>query len=192
MTLSPLARRVRSAGLAIWLVVLVSALYLYFFRRELVRTEIQGAFSVSSFVASALYLVLGSVRAFTLIPVTYLILVAVPFFKPTTLFALTLIGIAVSSASIYWFSESLHLEEVFERKHKAEVEKVKGVLQRHELAIIIGWSFFPITPTDVICYVCGALKVNFAKFMVGILIGEGTICALYIFLGDYIVRLLHL
>jgi hypothetical protein len=34
--------------------------------------------------------------------------------------------------------------------------------------------------------VCGALKVDFTKFMVGILIGEGAICAVYIYLGGYL------
>ncbi len=43
-------------------------------------------------------------------------------------------------------------------------------------------------PTDVLCYVCGSLKINFKKFLIGVVIGEGTVYAIYIFLGDYFLR----
>jgi uncharacterized membrane protein YdjX (TVP38/TMEM64 family) len=184
------APALRYVFIGIWLLVVAGALYFYFFHRTAVQTELQDALSITSIAAVCVYLFLGSIRAFTLIPATFLILVALPFFKPLPLFLLTLGGILVSSASIYWFSEALRLDELFERKHKDQVARMKAVLQRNEMAIIIGWAFFPLTPTDLICYVCGALRVDFKKFLVGILIGEGTICAVYIFLGDYVKRLL--
>lgn len=171
---------------------MAAALYLYFFQRDLVQSRLNNAFSVSLGVASVVYLMMGAVRAFTLIPSTYVVLAGLPFFPPVLLFILTLIGIGVSSAIIYRFSASLHLHELFEHgKHKRQVDRLHDVLQRHELPIIIGWSFFPLAPTDLICYVCGVLEVNFTKFLVGILIGEGTICAIYIFLGGSALRWLE-
>ena len=174
--------------IGVWLVVVAGALYLYLFQRDAVQVELQDALSVTAVAAAFIYFFLGSIRAFTLIPATFLIVVAIPFFRPLPLFALTLGGILVSSASIYWFSEALRLDELFERKHKARVAQMKAVLQRNELAIIIGWAFFPLTPTDLICYVCGALRVDFKKFILGILIGEGTICAIYILLGGRLIE----
>ena len=52
--------------------------------------------------------------------------------------------------------------------------------------IIIGWSFFPLAPTDLICYVCGVLRVRFWKFLLGVTLGEGAISAIYIYGGDQI------
>ena len=49
--------------------------------------------------------------------------------------------------------------------------------------IVILWSFFPLAPTDLVCYVCGALKVDLKKCLLGVVIGEGAICAIYIFMG---------
>jgi uncharacterized membrane protein YdjX (TVP38/TMEM64 family) len=138
------------------------------------------------------YLALGCVRGFTLIPSTSLVLAAVAFIPPVPLFVLTLAGILVSSACIYRLSASLHFYEVFERRHMHRVERMRALLERHELPIIIGWSFFPLAPTDLICYVCGVLEVNFAKCLIGVGIGEGAICGLYIFAGDYLLRLVHL
>jgi len=62
------------------------------------------------------------------------------------------------------------------------------LLQSYQLPIIIGWSFFLFLPTDVLCYVCGSLKVNYKKFLFGVIVGEGTVYAIYIFLGDWVLR----
>lgn len=191
MPSQPRETTTRYLRIGIWVCIVVAALYLYFFQRNLIQGALQRTFSYSLFVGGLIYLLAGCLRGFTLVPSTYLVFVGIPFFPPTTLFLLTIAGILVSSASIYFFSESLHLEEYFERKHKDGVGRVKTVLQKHELPIIIGWSFFPLAPTDLVCYMCGVLKVDVWKFLFGILIGEGTICAIYIFLGDQVLRFLH-
>jgi uncharacterized membrane protein YdjX (TVP38/TMEM64 family) len=180
--------RFRYLFLAIWLPVIAAALYLYFFRRDFVQTEIQGAMSASSLAAAGIYLVLGVLRGFTLVPATFLLLVAMPFFRPWVLLALTLPGIAASSSICYWLAEALHFDEIFERRHPAQIRRLKRLLQRHQMPIIIGWSFFLVLPTDLICYVCGSLRINFKKVLIGVLIGEGTVYAIYIFLGDYFLR----
>lgn len=176
-----------------WVAITTAALYFYFFRRDQVQGEIQSVLSTSVVLASVLYVILGSLRAFTLIPSTYLIVAALPLFPPMLLFVLTLIGILVSSSIIYFCAEWLKLDESFERgRHAARVARVKAILEKHELPIIVGWSFFPLAPTDVICYVCGVLEVNFPKFLFGILLGEGAICAVYIFAGDSALRFLEI
>lgn len=185
-------RSIRYSLIAAWLLVVLAAIYLYFFRRDLLQSEIQSALSVSVISGSVIYFVFGCIRGFTLIPSAYLVFAAIPFLPRTPLLILTLVAILISSSSIYYFSEWMHLDEFFERKHKAQVARVKDVLQKNELPIIIGWSFFPLAPTDIICYVCGTLEVDFKKFLLGIFIGEGLICAIYIFLGDYLLRVLHL
>ena len=179
---------VRYVRLASWLLLLPVALYLYFFRADALRGGLQSAMSASLVLGYAVYLLLGCVRGFTLIPSTNLVLLGIPFLPPVPLFILTLAGILVSSISIYYFSESLHLDEVFEHKHRERVQKVKGIMQRNQMPIIIGWSFFPLVPTDLICYVCGILRVSVVRFTLGVLIGEGTICGIYIFLGNHILR----
>jgi uncharacterized membrane protein YdjX (TVP38/TMEM64 family) len=49
---------------------------------------------------------------------------------------------------------------------------------------VAAWSFLPVAPTDLICYVCGAMKISFGRFMAGVMLGEGAICATYIFAGQ--------
>ena len=126
---------------------------------------------------------LGCLRGFTLIPATYLVVAGMLVLPPLPLYLLTLAGIVVSSAAVYYFAEAMQLDRFFERRYAPQVGRLRALLTRRELPIVIAWSFFPIAPTDLVCYVCGALKVDLKKCLLGVTIGEGTICAIYIFLG---------
>ena len=171
-----------------WVLIVVGAMYLYFFQREFVEAQLKSALATSTVVGAIVYILLGSLRAFTLVPATFLVVIAMPFFPPWLLFLITLPIIAISSGIIYGFAEVLHMDEDFERKYPKQIRKLKELLQRHQLPIIIGWSFFLLLPTDLLCYVCGTLRVNFTKFIVGVLIGEGTVYGLYIWFGDWLLR----
>jgi uncharacterized membrane protein YdjX (TVP38/TMEM64 family) len=177
---------VRRSILGTWLVVVAGALYLYFFQREFVQSELQGALSTSTIVASILYVVLGSLRALTLVPATFLLLIAMPFFPPLLLFLLTLPGIAASSSICYFFAKTLRMDELFERRYPRQIKKLTSALERHPMTIIIGWSFLLFLPTDLICYVCGSLRINYFKFIIGVLIGEGAVYAIYIWAAAWL------
>ena len=185
-------QRVRGLLLALWVATLASAIYVVAFNREFVQGGLASATSASALAGAAIFLFFGSVRGFTLVPSTALIVVAIPFFPPGRLFALTMAGILISAASIYWFAEALHLEELLARRQQQQVARLSRLLERYELPVIIGWSVFPFVPTDLMCYVCGVLRVNFAKYLLGVGIGEGVICAAYIFVGDQAARWLEL
>jgi uncharacterized membrane protein YdjX (TVP38/TMEM64 family) len=182
---------IRYFRLASWLLLLPVVLYIYFHRADAVRAGLQNAMSASLVLGYAVYLLMGCIRGFTLIPSTNLVLLGIPFLPPLPLFVLTLIGILVSSVSIYYFSESLHLDEFFSEHHGPRLARLQQMMQRHQMPIIIGWSFFPLAPTDLICYVCGVLKVDIVRFVVAVLVGEGAICAIYIFLGDRLMELIR-
>jgi uncharacterized membrane protein YdjX (TVP38/TMEM64 family) len=181
-------RAVRYGLFTLWVAIAIGALYLYFFQREAVQSELRNALSTSFWIASISYLLIGALRPFTLVPGTFPILVAMPFFDPWVLLGLTLVCIAVSSTICYWFAEAIHMDEFVERKYPNHIRKLKQLLQSYQLPIIIGWSFFLFLPTDVLCYVCGSLKINFKKFLFGIMIGEGTVYAIYIFVGDWFLQ----
>lgn len=184
--------KLRRAFLFLWVGAVLGALYLYVAHREWLQATLVAALDRPPAIAWLVFLALGAARGFTLIPSTALVLAALPFFPPATLLALTLGGIVISSTSLYFFSGALGLNDLFETRHRAQIDRVKSMLVRHEVAIIIGWSFFPIVPTDLICYVCGVLRVNFWKFIASVTAGEGAICAIYIYAGDQMLHWLQL
>lgn len=182
--------RLRSVLGTIWLVGMAVALYIVIFHHDVIVARLEAATAASFIAGGVVYLALGCLRGFTLIPATYLVVVGVIFFPPAPLFLLTLVGILVSSASVYYFSEALHLDELLTQKHAAHVGRLRHLLDRHGLPIIVAWSFFPLAPTDLICYLSGVLRIRIATVLLGVAIGEGAICAIYIFFGGRLLRLL--
>ena len=168
----------------VWVAGVALALYLVIFQRDLIVTRLQAATTTSMVAGGALYLLLGCLRGFTLIPATSLVLVGILFFPPGPLFVLTLAGILASSASIYYFAGALHLEELLRRTHARHFDRVQALLNQHGLPMIAVWAFFPLAPTDLICYLAGVLRIRVWICLLGVAIGEGAICAIYIFLGQ--------
>jgi uncharacterized membrane protein YdjX (TVP38/TMEM64 family) len=180
---SGLTAQGRKVALATWVLALVLGVYIYLFRPEAVRTVLGSLTGVPLWGLGAAYLTLGCVRGFTLVPATYLVLAGMLVLPPVPLYALTIAGIIVSSTAVYYFAEAMRFDQFFERRYARQVARLRALLQRRELPIVILWSFFPLAPTDAVCYVCGALRVNLKKCLLGVVIGEGAICAIYIFMG---------
>jgi uncharacterized membrane protein YdjX (TVP38/TMEM64 family) len=178
----------RYAVFAMWAALVAGALYLYLFQRDFVQSELQGALSTSTVIASILYVVLGALRGFTFVPATFLLFIAMPFFPPTLLLLLTLPGIVISSSLCYFFADALQISEPFERRYPKHIATLQRLLRRHTLAISIGWSFMLFLPTDLLCYVAGTLRASYARFITGVLIGEGTVYAIYIYLGAWLLQ----
>ncbi len=173
----------RNIILFIWLCFLTTALYFYFFQAGYVKKEFSVLSSLPLVVSGSIYLLLGCIRGFTLIPSTSLIVLGLIFLPAWPLYFLTVIGIMVSSLLTYYFSEYLDFDKFFEKKYSKTILKFKTSLEKRELPIVILWSAAPFFPTDIICYVCGTLKVNVYKFLLAVLVGEGIVCFIYIFLG---------
>lgn len=184
--------RWRTPVLLLWLALIASTAYAYLAHRELFEMRLHHAFAVSALIGGAVYLIVSCLRGFTLIPSTFVIVAALPFFRPAPLYLMTMVGIGVSASSLYLFSHLLGVDRLLERRHPARLASIKGALHHNSFRIIVGWSFFPFVPTDLICYACGSLKTGFKRFLPAVLIGEGVICAAYIFLGDQLLTLLRL
>lgn len=163
--------------------LVTTAIWVYFFERDLPQTLARELVRAPPSWAYGGYLLLGCIRGFTLVPATYLVIMGMLVLPPWPLYALTLVGIVVSSAAVYFFAGAMQFDAFFERRYGPHVARLRTLLARRELPIVIAWSFFPIAPTDLVCYVCGALRVDVRKCLIGVTIGEGTICAIYIFLG---------
>jgi uncharacterized membrane protein YdjX (TVP38/TMEM64 family) len=142
-------------------------------------------------VTYAAYLALGCLRGFTLVPVTYLVVAGMLVLPPLPLYVLTVAGIVVSSAAVYCFAEAMRFDRFFERRYGPQVERLRALMTRRELPIVIVWSFFLLAPTDLVCYVCGALEVDVRKCLLGVTLGEGAICAAYIAMGGEALRWLR-
>lgn len=174
----------------VWVVIILGALYTYVFQNDFIRIQVARITDLPLLWRGIIYLVLGCLRGLVFIPVTYLILLGLIFLPVWPAYILTMIGVIVSSVYIYYFAKYLDLDSYFKSKNKKVIDRLTNILDKNELPIVIGWSFFPFTPTDVMCYVCGTLDVDIRKFVLGVFIGESISCAVYIFAGKDILNFL--
>lgn len=138
-----------------------------------------------------IYLGFSIVRGITLLPSTPLVLAGTLLFpeQPFAVLFVSMTGILLSSTMIYFFSEYLGFSEYFEG-HKPELShKIKAKLE-HPLGFLFvaGWAFFPLVPTDLVCYLAGTTKMNYWKFIAAVFVGELILCVCYIFFGGSLLK----
>lgn len=166
----------------VWILMVAVVLTLYWMNQDRIDVGwIRGVVHDNRFLIVPFYVLLLSLLGLTFIPSTPFAIAGVFLFDPTFAYALNLVGIITSSTIVYHFAGFLGLREAFEGRYPDRTEKVRRALDRKELPIIIGWSFFPVVPTDLIIYVASTLKIPLWKCLVGVLIGEGALNAFYIF-----------
>ena len=166
----------------VWLVCVATLLVLYQVHRDWFDVErLRALVDENSALVITIYLGVLSLLGLTFIPSTPFAIAGVFLFSPALAYALNLVGILTSSTIVYHFAHFLGLHTAFETRYPEKVTKVREALRRKELPIIVGWSFFPVVPTDLIIYVASTLSIPLWKCLLGVLIGEGALNAFYIF-----------
>lgn len=181
----------QKAAIAIWVLIILAGVgsYLvwpaFFTPRNIAETmnKFQGE-------ALLIYLGISIVRGLTLLPSTPLVIAGTLLFPEQAWLVLvvSIVGILISSAMIYWFSDLLGFSEFFETRKPEHVKKIRARLE-HPTGIffVMLWAFFPLVPTDAVCYVAGSTRMHFGKFLGAIFVGELILCSIYIFGGGWLV-----
>jgi len=169
-----------------WLVLVAVVLSLYLTHRETLDVEvIRALVNENRAVVVPIYLLVLSVLGLTFIPSTPFAIGGVLLFSPHFAYFINVLGILTSSTIVYHFARFLGLGAAFENRYPRQTVKVRDALDHKELPIIVAWSFFPLVPTDLIIYVASSLRIPLWKCLLGVLMGEGTLNALYIFSVDF-------
>lgn len=133
-----------------------------------------------------IYIAVSLLRGLFLIPSTPFILAGAILFpeQPWTVFTISIIGVVVGSSLVYYMSDALGFSEKLERKYPKKIDNWHRRLNSPWAAsIVVAWSFFPLVPTDVICYVAGIVKMPYRILITGVIIGELVLIYLYVFYG---------
>ena len=179
----------RRITLGIWLLATVGLTILYLRQPELVNpANLVSMLRRAGPLVLVAYIALSVMRPLTLVPSTVFVVVGTLLFPDRYFvgFAISLSGVVVSAALIYYFFDFLGLAEVFDRRHPTQIRWLQKHLRQRGFWIVVGWSAFPFVPTDAICYVGGMLKMPVAKFLVGVAIGEIPIVAFYVAGGTWV------
>lgn len=190
MPASRLARvssMLKKAFMAVWLMVLIVGITAWFvypnqFTGQNIATYL-AHYQASIWIA---YFVMSALRGFTLLPSTPLVIAGALLFpdQPYSVLAVSLSGILISSTMIYLFSEHLGFAEYFENHKPEATHTVRAKLERpFGLVFVALWAFFPLVPTDLVCYVAGTIRMQFFRFIAAVFVGELVLCSVYVFGG---------
>ncbi len=177
-------KTIRRIVLIIWILSVISlAYYVSEHRGYLDPQNLLVFFQSFGSLALIVYIFASFVRGLVLLPSLPLVLVGVLFFpgNPHLVFAISMIGIIFSGILIYQFSDVMWFDEIFARH--AGNDRVKNAIEKYGFYAILLWSFVPIVPTDIICYVAGTVRYHFWRFILALTIWEWLIVGIIVYGG---------
>lgn len=171
----------------VWLLlVAVVLLLLFLFPDILTRERISDFLLDLGPLALLAYIAVSLTRALLLIPATPFVWAGSISFPqwPFLVLVISAAGIAVGAYLVYRFPSFGSYDELLEEKYPDKIEFLRTHMNKpHGYWIIMGWAFFPLVPTDVICYVSGMARLPFQRMIIPLLIGALPLVVVYIFLG---------
>ena len=181
--------RGRLAALAIWLTVAATVLTLFLvFRHQLTADGVQQWFRDNLLLASVIYGLALSVRGVFLIPSTPLLFMGIAVFPPVWVWGLNMIGILTSSTIVYLLVRGFGFDYLVRERYQARARQLSRLMQKHGEPVIIGWSFFPAVPTDVIIYCAATLRLSLVRCLIAVGIGEGILITFYVARGNQLLN----
>jgi uncharacterized membrane protein YdjX (TVP38/TMEM64 family) len=164
----------------LWLILITVGIITYqFFPDKLsfsFMEQTAGNYHITTLV---IYYLILSFQGVVFMP-SPLIFVGVLIFNPIELFLVNMAGVMTSATIVYYFSKYLKFDIYFETKYSKYTHIIRAKLMDKEFPIIVGWSFFPLTPTNLVIYVGSTLCISVFKCLLGVFIGESIINAFYI------------
>lgn len=186
-SLAKISSVLRMVCLAVWLMAILAGVGSYLMYPQAFTAENIAAFLLR-FQGEIwlVYLAMSTLRGFSLLPSTPLVIAGTLLFPGQSLAVLSvsIVGILLSSSMIYAFSEYLGFSDFFEN-HKPELtHRIRARLERPTGCLFVAvWAFFPLVPTDLVCYLAGTTRMNYWKFIAAVWAGEMILCSFYIFFG---------
>lgn len=166
--------------LFIWIVILV-----VFFKYQL---YIDGMSKITRFLAAyprystVLFLVIASLRIFTLVPCTVFIVSAGVLFDPLKAFILVSIANLLSEIFLFLFVKAT-IGMGYQEKIINKYPKIYSMIQKNNIKILALGVSSPVVPSDVVCFFSVLTGMPFGKYILTIFIADAPIILLYTFLG---------
>ena len=181
-------KTVKRAIFILWLAAVLAAVICV-----LIYPDILSAEYVVNFIARfenqllLAYFLISVLRGLFLIPSTPFVLAGILLFPamPWIVLLISMIGILLTATGLYYFSDMLGFSEKLDKKFPEKMKIWHKRLNSPKATLIVlAWSFFPLVPTDLICYVAGIVKMPFRYLLLGVFVGELILVSFYVFVGQ--------
>ena len=170
-----------------WITMVLCCLLLYlFYGKYITPSAITHWITSNTFSVIIIYCLLCAVRGLFMLPVTPFIFAGILLFpnQPVLLLIISLSCILVSSIFIYYASLYMNFGSFFEKKYPDKIVSIQAKLsQSSGFYFITAWGLLPFTPTYLIIYGAGSIKLPLWKGIGPGLVGAGLVCACSLFHG---------
>ena len=171
----------------VWFGIVGVAAVVFFLNPELLDREALAGF-VARFGAEAfvVYTLICLTRSLLLIPSTPFIFAGAIAFPdwPLAVLAASMAGVLSGSLLIYSFPGIGGYDERLKARYPNQINSIRKRMQGASAWwVTMGWSAFPLVPTDLICYVAGLARMPPLKMAAAVQIGSFPLMAVYVFTG---------
>lgn len=169
-----------------WIVVIVLIWSLYLLYPETFSQKSLSAFLIQfNHFVIIIYLLIFTLRGFTLIPSTVLILAGAAIFDPILLIILASIWSLTSSSVVYFFSDFLWITKDVKKKFgKKKIKSYYKKLNQHGFSYVAIWSAIPFVPTDLMCSIAWMSKMSYTQFWLWIFTWSLPLIVAYAYLWE--------
>lgn len=132
--------------------------------------------------SAVLFLIIASLRIFTLVPCTVFIIIGGILFNLLEAFILTAIANLISEILLFFFARvtiGMSYQDRIIQKHP----KIYNMVKKNNVQILALGVSSPVVPSDIVCFLSVLTGITFAKYVVTICIADTPIILLYTFLG---------
>ncbi|MBM88021.1 MAG: hypothetical protein CMQ41_06540 [Gammaproteobacteria bacterium] len=181
--------RLRNINTVWFILVGFVLLWLLFSPETISRESISAFLGAMGPLALFTYVLLSLSRAILMIPSTPFVLAGAISFPDilTAVWLISAAGVVVGAFLVYSFPSFGNYDEFLEERYPDKIGFLKEKMQgKFAFWLIAGWAFFPLVPTDAVCYVAGIAKIPFKKMILPLLVGQLPLATVYIFLGSEI------
>jgi uncharacterized membrane protein YdjX (TVP38/TMEM64 family) len=184
-----LKKQVKQFIRGLWLIAILIGLVYYFMNpNDFTPQSIKAFMENQGSNLLIFYTLVSFFRGLFLIPSTPLVIAGAIIFPEQLwlVFIISMAGILFSASLIYFASDFLDFDKLFDKIKSKKVQTLRQKINNYGFWVVLVWSFFPLVPTDLICYIAGTIKMSYYKFILALFIGESILVAIYLFLGDKI------
>lgn len=129
-----------------------------------------------------LFLIIASLRIFTLIPCTVFIIIGGVLFNPLEAFILTAAANLISEILLFYFSK-LTFGMSYQSKIIQKYPKIYNMIKKNNVQILALGVSSPVVPSDIVCFFSVLTEITFVKYVITIFVADTPVILLYTFLG---------
>lgn len=132
--------------------------------------------------SAILFLIIASLRIFTLIPCTVFIIIGGVLFNPIEAFFLTAAANLISEILLFFFAK-LTFGMRYQNKIIEKYPKIYNMIKKNNVQILALGVSSPVVPSDIVCFFSVLAEITLIKYVLTILLADTPVILLYTFLG---------